>query len=67
MKRILGKINKEIIDKWYLEDYKDKKIVFYSDRKEHCEDHKSQYKNENDYYFVMANLESIIQSPDYVY
>ena len=67
MKQILGKINQDIVDKWYLEEYKDKKIVFYSDRKEHCEEHKSQYENESDYYYVMANLESIIETPDYVY
>ena len=56
MKRVLGKISQEIIYKWHLDDYKDKNIVFYPDRKEHCEDHKSQYANEEDYYYVMANL-----------
>lgn len=36
MKQILGTINKDIIDKWYLDEYKDKKIVFYLDIKAHC-------------------------------
>lgn len=67
MKHILGKINQDIIDKWYLDEYKDKKIVFYSDRKTHCEEHLSQYKDENSFYYVMANLEKIIEAPDYVY
>lgn len=67
MKRVLGKISQEIIYKWHLDDYKDKNIVFYPDRKEHCEVHKIQYANEEDYYYVMANLEEIISSPDYVY
>lgn len=67
MKRVLGKISQEIVDKWHLDEYRDKKIVFYPDRKEHCEDHKSQYANEEDYYYVMANLEDIISAPDYVY
>lgn len=67
MKHILGTINQDIIEKWYLDEYKDKKIVFYLDRKALCEEHLSQYKDESNYYYVMANLEKIIKEPDYVY
>lgn len=67
MKQILGEISQDIIDKWYLDKYKNKKIVFYLDRKEHCKEHLKQYAKEEDYYYVMANLENIINNPDYTY
>ena len=67
MKQILGKINQDIIDKWYLQEHKEKNIVFYSDRKDHCEEHKEQYDSEKDFNYVMSNLKNIIRYPDYVY
>lgn len=68
IKRILGTISDEIIKQWGLDDYKDKKIIIYPDAKEHSEEkHKTQYENEEEYYFVMDSLENIIKNPDYVY
>lgn len=67
MKQILGEISPKIIKKWNLEKYKGKKIVFYSDRKKHCEEHITQYDKEEDFYYTIANLEKIINKPDYVY
>lgn len=67
MKQILGIIPQQEIDKWFLSEYKDKNIVFYSDREEHCREHISQYESEEDYYYTMANLKEIIRNPSYVY
>ena len=67
MKQILGIIPQREIDKWFLNEYKDKNIVFYSDREEHCREHISQYESEKDYYYTMANLKEIIRNPSYVY
>lgn len=68
MKRILGKLNKNIIEQWELYDHKDKKIVMYEEAKEHSKTkHLKEYENEEDYYIVMDSLEKIIKNPDYVF
>ena len=68
MKRILGEISDDIIAKWNLEEYKNKKIVLYPEAKEHSkEKHLEQYASKDDYYFVMNSLEDIIKNPDYVF
>lgn len=68
MKRILGEITKEVVEQWNLNEHRNKKIVMYYDRKEHCKDrHLKDFKNESNYYFVMDSLEEIVKSPDYVF
>lgn len=68
MKRILGEVSNEVVQKWQLDEYKNKKIVMYPEAKEHSRDrHINDYKNEEDYYFVMDSLEEIINDPDYVF
>lgn len=67
MRRVLGKVNKDVAEKWYLDKYINKKIVFYDDRLEHCKEHINNYEKEEDFYYVYDNLEQIITNPDYVY
>lgn len=63
----MGTIDESVIDKWYLDRYKGKKIVFYEDRIEHCKQHISEYEKEEDFYFTLKNLDKIITNPDYVF
>lgn len=68
MKRILGKINLDIIKKWELYEHKNKKIVIYDDAIEHSKSrHLNDFPSEKDYYIVMNKLEEIIKKPDYVF
>lgn len=68
MKRILGEVSNEVVEKWQLYEYKNKKIVMYPEAKEHSKDrHINDYKSVNDYYYVMDSLEEIINNPDYVF
>ena len=68
MKRILGEVSNEVVQKWNLEEYKNKKIVLYPDAKRHSEKkHIDHYETKGDFYFVMDSLEDIIQNPDYVF
>ncbi len=68
MKRILGKVSSEVVQKWQLKEYENKKIVMYPEAKEHSKDkHINDYHCEEDYYFVMDSLEQIINEPDYVF
>lgn len=68
MKRILGKINKDIIEKWELYNHKNKKIVMYESAKLHSKvRHLEEYDSEEDFHFVMDSLEEIIKNPDYVF
>lgn len=68
MKRILGEVSNEVVEKWQLYEYKNKKIVMYPEAKEHSKDrHINDYKSVDDYYYVMDSLEEIINNPDYVF
>lgn len=68
MKRILGEISDEVVQQWNIPEQKNKKIVMYPEAKEHSKErHINDYPNEESYYFVMASLEEIINSPDYVF
>ena len=68
MKRILGDVSNELVEKWQLYEYKNKKIVMYPEAKEHSKDrHINDYKSVDDYYYVMDSLEEIINNPDYVF
>lgn len=68
MKHILGEISKDVVEQWGLQQHEGKKIVMYPDRKRHSKErHLKDFGSLEYYYFVMNSLESIIQSPDYVY
>ena len=68
MKKILGEVSNEVVEKWQLYEYKNKKIVMYPEAKEHSKDrHINDYKSVDDYYYVMDSLEEIINNPDYVF
>lgn len=68
MKRILGEVSNEVVEKWQLYEYKNKKIVMYPEAKEHSKDrHINDYKSVDDYYYVIDSLEEIINNPDYVF
>lgn len=68
MKRILGEVSDDIVEQWDILDQNGKKIVMYPEAKEHSKErHIDEYPSEEDYYFVMASLEEIIDNPDYVF
>lgn len=68
MKRILGRLSKEIVNKYDLYDHLDKKIVLYDNDRKHCETkHASQFKDKKTFHYVMDNLEYIIENYDYVF
>lgn len=68
MKRILGRVSKEVAEKWEIHDYENKTIVIYPDKKEHAKErHLNHYEKAEDYYYVMDSLEEIINEPDYVF
>lgn len=68
MKRVLGEISDDIIDKWEIEEHRNKKIVLYFQTKMmHCDKHKAEYIDDESFYYTMDNLENIIKNPDYVF
>ena len=68
MKRILGRISREIINKYELYEHENKKIVLYDNDRKHCENkHAHQFKDKKTFHYVMDNLEFIIEEPDYVF
>ena len=68
MKRILGRISKEIVEKYELYGHANKKIVLYDNDRRHCENkHAQQFKDKKTFHYVMDNLEYIIEEYDYVF
>ena len=68
MKRVLGKVSKEIAENWDINEHKNKKIVIYEEAIKHSmERHIDDYETIEDYYYVMNSLEKIINNPDYVF
>lgn len=68
MKRILGRISKEIVEKYELYEHANKKIVLYDNDRRHCENkHAQQFKDKKTFHYVMDNLEYIIEEYDYVF
>lgn len=68
MKRILGRIEKDIIEKYGLYEHENKKIVLYDNDRKHCEiKHAHQFKDKKTFHYVMDNLEYIIAEPDHVF
>ena len=68
MKRVLGKVSKEIAKNWNINEHKNKKIVIYEEAIKHStERHIDDYETIEDYYYVMNSLEKIINNPDYVF
>ena len=62
MKKVLGKVSKEIAENWNIDEHKNKKIVIYEEAIKH-----SMERHIDDYYYVMNSLEKIINNPDYVF
>lgn len=68
MKQILGKVDKEISEKYKIPEYANKKIVLYPNDKKHCEKrHLKDFSNPKHFYYVMSNLDVIISNPDFVF
>ena len=67
MKRILGKVKKEIAIKNNIEEYADKKIVLYDNERKHCEKHMYEFGDKKTFHYIMDNLEYIIENPDEVF
>ena len=67
MKRILGKVAKEIAIENGISEYANKKIVLYENDRKHCEKHIADFGDKKTFHYVMDNLEYIIDEPDYVF
>lgn len=68
MKRVLGKVSKEIASKYNIEEYTNKKIVIYDDARKHCyKKHLKEFGDSKTFHYIMDNLDDIISNPDEVF
>ena len=68
MKQVLGKVSKDIAKKYDIDEYANKKIVIYDDTRRHCQKkHLKEFGNPKTFYYIMNNLEDIINNPDNVF
>lgn len=68
MKRILGRLTKEIAIANDIPEHINKKIVLYDNDRRHCEKrHLQDFKDAKTFHYVMDNLEYIIENYDNVF
>lgn len=67
MKRILGKVDKEIAERYNLEEYAGKSIVMYDNDRKHCLKHKDEFASPKIFYYILNHLDDIINYPDDVF
>lgn len=67
-RQVLGTVSKEVAQTNNLEEYVNKKIVLYDNDRRHCEKrHLKDFKNPDDFYYIMDHLNLIIDNPDCTY
>lgn len=68
VKKFLGRVTEDIAIKNDIKEYANKRIVLYDNDRRHCEKrHAHEFKNIDDFNYVMDNLDIIINNPDYVF
>ena len=68
MKRILGKVTRNIANENGIPEYANKMIVLYDNDRRHCEKrHLKDFPNKQAFHYVMNNLELIVEEPDEVF
>lgn len=65
--RIVGRVSKEITEKYGIHDYADKEIVQDLSLAAHASKHREEFKNDDSYYNTLENVDKIIESPFFVY
>ncbi len=65
--KIIGKVTKEIANKWYLNEQKDKSIILEPGLYKHIAHHSSEYKNLESHNYTMNHIEDVINNPDFVF
>ena len=67
IKKIVGKISNEIIDKYKLYDYRNKKIIQSLNLYLHIAKHIPEFISIDSYNHTISNIPNIILKPDFVY
>lgn len=67
IKKIVGRISDEVVDKYKLYDYRDKEIVQSLDLYLHVAKHVPEFESVDSYNHTMSNISDIISKPYFVY
>lgn len=67
IKQIIGKLDRKIAERYNILEHANKKIVLYPNDRKHCEKrHLKDFSNSKHFYYVLSNLDIIINNPDIV-
>lgn len=67
IEKVIGKISKEVTDRYKLYDYTNVDIVQSMDLYIHTIKHREEFKTIDNYRNAIFNVEKVIQCPDFVY
>lgn len=67
IKKIVGRISNEIVERYKLYDYREKEIVQSLDLYQHVAKHVQDFKSVDSYNHAITNISEIIASPIFVY
>lgn len=67
IKKIVGRISDEVVEKYKLYDYRDKEIVQSLDLYLHVAKHVPEFESVDSYNHTMSNISEIISNPYFVY
>lgn len=67
IKKIVGRISDEVVEKYELYDYRDKEIVQSLDLYLHVAKHVPEFESVDSYNHTMSNIPEIIANPYFVY
>lgn len=65
--KIMGSITKDIAEKWYLDEQKDKTILQEAGLFKHIAPHAEQYESIESLNYTMEHMSDVINEPDFVF
>ena len=67
IKKIVGKISDEVVDRYHLYDYRNREIIQSLDLYIHVAKHASEFKNIDSFNHTLSNISDVISFPFFVY
>ncbi len=65
--KIVGRISKDITEKYNIPNYEGKEIVQDLSLAAHANKHRKEFKNDKSYFNTLENIEKILETPFFVY
>ncbi len=67
IKKVVGQINDEVVDRYELYDYRGRDVIQSMDLYIHIAKHRNEFQSIDSYNNTLSNIENIIAKPNFVY